>query len=379
MRKTRLLTPGPTEVPPEVLLAMAEPVIHHRSAPARELFARVERKLSQMLFTARPVYVFTGSGTAGMEAAIVNHSSPGDEVVVIEGGKFGERWSELARAYGLTVRALRVEWGHALSPDELAAALRAHPATRAVLATHVETSTATLFDIAALGRVVRPTGALFVVDAISALGAVPLRMDAWGIDVVVSSSQKALMLPPGLTLVCVSERAEGLWEQARLPRYYLDLRIMAKTRRESGPPFTPAITLWRGLDKALELIAERGLETCWHEAERLARATRAGLVAMGLPLLSSSPAPCVTAARVPEGMDGRLLVERMRQRFNLFLAGGQGKLAGKIVRISHMGAVDRFDVLSALSALESVLRELGHEGDSGAGVVAATRALDGTA
>lgn len=379
MVKLRLATPGPTEVPAEVQAAMAAPLPPHRSAPARALLARVWANLESLARTRRPVHVFSGSGTLGMEAAVVNHLSPGDEVVAIEAGKFGERWSEIARAYGLTVHPVRVEWGQAVRAGAVEEALAAHPGVKAVLATQVETSTATRHDVAGLARLVGETEALFVVDAVSSLGAVELETDEWGVDVLVSASQKALMLPPGLAMLCASEKAEARWNRAGLPRYFLDLRSMARARQSGGTAYTPALSLWAGLDRALEMILAEGVEARWRRSEALARAARAGLAAMKLAILSEAPAASVTAALLPPELDGRALVERLRERFNLHVGGGQGQLAGRIVRISHMGCADRFDLLAALSALESGLCELGHACEPGAGIAAAQRALEGGA
>ncbi|MBE7559850.1 alanine--glyoxylate aminotransferase family protein [bacterium] len=375
MKKLRLLTPGPTEVPPEVLAAMAAPIIHHRSAPARERFARVQEMLRRLFFTRRPVHVLTGSGTAGMEAAVVNHFSPGEEVIVIQAGKFGRRWGEIARAYGLTVQALEAEWGEVVPAEQLAQVMANHPRCRGVLATHVETSTGTLFDVRAFAEVVDRSEALLVVDAVASLGAVAFNMDDWGVDVAVSASQKALMLPPGLALVCASERAEKRWEQAQSARFYLDLRASRRAMDGGGTAFTPALSLWAGLEKALEMIHAQGLENIWRETERLAAAARAGVSALGLPPLSQSPAPSVTAARLPDAVDGRRLVELLQERLGLYLGGGQDQLAGRIVRISHMGACDRLDVLAALAALEAGLAELGRAVAPGAGVAAAVGAF----
>ena len=376
MKKLRLATPGPTEVAPETLLAMAAPVIHHRSEPALEILRRVEAGLRELFHTRQPVHIMAGSGTLGMEAALVNHLSPGEKVVVVEGGKFGERWSEIARAYGLDVHVIEVEWGHALPPQRLAEALALYPDCRAVCATQVETSTATLFDIRALAEVVRKTDALLLVDGISSVGGVEMSMDDWSVDVLVTGSQKAIMLPPGLAFVAASERATARWESARLPRYYTDLRASRKAWEDAGTAFTPAVTLLVGLDHVLATLRGEGIENVWRKCAALGRAARAGILAMGLEMYSKSPAPCVTAALLPANIDGAQLVRQIRERFNMFLAGGQGKLKGRIVRISHMGYVDRFDVLSALSALSAVLSAMGHHpAQPGAGVAAASESL----
>jgi serine---pyruvate transaminase len=359
MKKLRLCTPGPTEVHPETLLAMAAPVIHHRSRPAVELIGRVHTSLQKLFFTKQRVFMISGSGTSAMEAAVVNHFSPGDEVITIEGGKFGERWSSIARAYGLKVHAVGVEWGTALSPEQLYHELEAHPNSKGVFATCVETSTATLTDIKGLAKMVQRTKAILVVDAVSAIGAVPLKMDEWGVDVVATGSQKAMMLPPGLAFIACSVKAIDMWSNATLPRFYFDLGAMDKAWGKSSTPFTPPISLVVGLEDALLKIEEEGLESVWFTTEALGRAARAGVAGLGLEVYSKQPAPGVTAGLLPEGCDGKKLVNEVRDRFNIFIAGGQGKLAARIIRLSSMGYTDRFDLIAALGAIEKVLCEMG--------------------
>lgn len=375
MRKTRLYAPGPTEVPPTALLAMARPVIHHRTPQFEAILAEVAEGLRYLFQTENPVITLASVSTGAMDAAVCNFLSPGDTAICIRGGKFGQRWSQICRAYGVKTVDIDPEWGTAVDPSEVEAALKAHPETKAVYATLVETSTAVLTDIEALGRVVEPTDAILVVDAVSALGAVELRTDQWKVDVVAAGSQKAVMLPPGLGFVSVSEKAWALSEKATLPRYYLDLGKARKSMQKNSTPFTAPVSLIIGLRETLAMIREEGLEAIFARHERLAEACRAGITAMGLELFSKAPAPNLTAAVVPEGVDGGALVKTLRDEYGLTIAGGQEHLKGKIFRISHMGYADEIDVLTALGAVELVLSRLGHRFTPGSGVGAAEKVL----
>ena len=365
--KRYLVTPGPTPVPPEVVAAMSQPMLHHRGPAFQAVAERVRAQLREVFRTQSDVVLFTASGTSAMEAAVVNVCSPGVRVLVASAGHFGERWAAIARAYGLDVVHLRLAWGETVSADEVAQALEEAGGARAVYVTHSETSTGVVNDVRAIAERLAGSGALVAVDAVSSLGAVPLETDAWGLDVVVSGSQKALMTPPGLALSTVSPAARAAAEQASLPRYTLDW-----TRVESFGS-TPAVSLVLGLDAALDLILGEGLEAVFDRHRRLGRACRAGAKAMGLGLFSPDEdrSAVVTAIRVPAGIDGKAIVRAMRERSGVTAGGGQGELAGKIVRIGHIGHIGVHDVTTALAALELALADAGASVERGAAVAAA--------
>ena len=366
------MTPGPTPAPPQVLAAMAEPVIHHRARDYRELFERLLSRLGEVFRTESEILLYTASGTGGMESAVANLCSPGERVVVVSAGYFGERWGEIARAYGLEVEEVRYEWGETPSADDLAGKL---DGAAAVLLTQSETSTGVVADIEALAGRAGGAGALVVVDAISSLGAVPLDTEAWGVDVAVSGSQKALMTPPGLALVSVSAAAWERAARASSPAYYFAWEPVRKAQARFDATFTPAVSLVQALDVAVGLLLEEGLEEAFDRHVRLGRACRAGLKGMGLELFSPDEdrSAVVTAARVPDGVDGNELVGSIRDRFGITLAPGQGPLKGKIFRIGHIGYYDVFDITTALAAVELALAEMGADIERG---VAVTRALE---
>jgi aspartate aminotransferase-like enzyme len=375
MKKFRLLAPGPTPVPPEVLLAMAEPMIHHRTPEFEALFAEARRRLQWLFQTERDVLILAASGTGAMEGAVVNTCSPGDRVLVVRGGKFGERWAEICQAHGLTVIPLEIPYGQAVDPADVAVLLRHDPRIAAVFATHSETSTGVLHDLEALAAIVKQTPAMLVVDAITSLGVVDLPMDAWGVDVVVGASQKALMLPPGLAFAGLSERAWAAAERARLPRYYFNFLTERKAQAKHQSAWTPAISLVVGLKAALGLLQAEGLPAIFARHERLARATRAAVSALGLTLFAERPSPAVTAVKAPEGVDGEAIVQTLRDRHGITIAGGQGSMAGKIFRIATLGYADSFDVLTGIAALEFTLAELGYPVRLGDGLRAAQDVL----
>lgn len=375
MKKFRLLAPGPTTVPPEVLLAMAQPVIHHRTPEFEALFAEVRQGLQWLFQTRQEVLILAASGTGAMEGAVVNICSPGEAVLVLKGGKFGERWVEICQAYGLTVIPLEVPYGKAVDPKEVAAALRKHPGIAAVFATHSETSTGVLNDLDAIAAIVRQTPALLVVDAITSLGVVDLPTDAWGLDIVVGASQKALMLPPGLAFACLSERAWAAAERARLPRYYFNFLTERKSQAGHQTAWTPAVSLIAGLKVALDLLQAEGLPGIFARHERLARATRAAVAALGLSLFAERPSPAATAVKVPQGLDGGVIVRTLRDKHGLSIAGGQGSMKGKIFRIATLGYADAYDVLTGIAALEFTLAELGYPVRLGDGLRAAQDVL----
>jgi len=372
--KPYLLAPGPTPVPPRVLQAMAQPIIHHRTPEYEALFAEVRRDLKALCQCANEVLMFAASGTGAMEAAVVNTLSPGERVLVVRGGKFGERWAEICGAHGLPVVAVDVPYGKSVDPEAVAEVLDRHPDVQAVFATQSETSTGAVHDIRALAERVRPRDPILVVDAITSLGVMDLPMDAWGLDVVVAGSQKALMLPPGLAFAAVSDKAWARVPRARLPRFYFDFQAERRAMQGNQSAFTPAVSLVVGLRESLRLILEEGLANVFARHDRLARATRAGVRALGLALFAEHPGAACTAVRSPQGLPGEAVVNGMRQR-GITIAGGQGSMKGKIFRISHMGYVDDADILVALGALEMVLADLGHPVALGQGVRAAEEVL----
>ncbi len=372
--KHYLLAPGPTPVPPAVLQAMAQPMIHHRTPEYEALFADVRRDLRALFQCKNEVLLFAASGTGAMEGAVVNTLSPGDQVIVVQGGKFGERWSDICRAYGLGVATVDVPYGKSVDPAAVADALRRAGGSRAVFATHSETSTGAMHDIRALASVVRGHDALLVVDAITSLGVTDLPMDAWGVDVVVAGSQKALMLPPGLAFAALSDKAWARVAEARLPKFYFDFAREKKAIAGNQSAYTPAVSLVVGLRESLRLILAEGLPAVFARHDRLARATRAGVQALGLALFAEVPGPACTAVRAPAGIDAGAIVKGMR-KCGITIAGGQGSMKGVIFRISHMGYVDPFDVLTALGGLEMVLADLGYPVPAGAGIRAAEEIL----
>ena len=373
--KRYLLTPGPTPVPPEVLAALAEPVIHHRARDYREIYERSLARLAEVYRTRNDVLMFTTSGTGAFESAVANLTSPGDRQLVLSAGNFGERWAGLAKAFGADLVHVRLDWGEVPEPDDLRSALAAAEDARVVYLTHSETSTGVVCDVQALAAVAKEAGALVVVDAVSSLGAVPLETDAWDLDVVVSGSQKALMTPPGLAFVSVSQGALDAAAQASSPRYVLDWERTRNAQAKLDAPFTPAVSLVRALDVALGLLLEEGLEGAFDRHARLGRACREGAKAMGLELFSPDEerSAVVTAIRAPEGVDATAIVSALRDRFGITIANGQGELKGKIFRIGHIGWFDVFDITTALAAVELALVDAGAEIERG---IAVTRALE---
>jgi aspartate aminotransferase-like enzyme len=372
MKKDYLLTPGPTPLPPQVSLAMARPIIHHRTPQFQEILKEASQGLKWAFQTANDVFIISSSGTGAMEAAVANLLSCGDTALVIQGGKFGERWTELARAYGATLEIIDVEWGKAVSPEEIKKRLKANPQIKAVFATLCETSTGVDNDIASIAAIVKETPAVLVVDAISGLGAVDIKTDAWGIDVVVAGSQKGLMLPPGLGFISVSPKAWKLVETSKSSRYYLDLRKAKKALDKNDTPFTSSITLIIALNEALKMMQNDGLEYIFSRHKVMAEATRAAMKALGLELFAPTAASGgVTAVKVPQGLDGEKLVKTMRDTYGVTIAGGQDELKGKVFRIAHMGFIAESDIITALACLEKVLTQMGYKFNLGVGVKAA--------
>jgi serine---pyruvate transaminase len=372
-QKRYLVTPGPTPVPPEVLAATARPMIHHRGPDFRGTLERVLERLASVFRTDNDVLLFTAAGTAVMEGTVANLCSPGDRVLAVSHGYFGERWAAIARAYGCEVELLDYEWGETPSPDEVAARLEEIGGAKLVLLTHSETSTGVVSDVQAIAERIAGSGALIAVDAISSLAAVPLETDGWGIDVCVTSSHKALMSPPGLAFAAVSPAALDAARTATCPRYYTDWQRTLAAQERGENPFSPAISLVLGLDVALGLILEEGLEAAQERHVRLGRACRAGAKAMGLELFSPDEdrSAVVTAIRTPGDVDGSAIVLSMRERSGVTAIGGQGPLRGQIVRIGHIGYIDVFDVTTALAALELALVEAGADVERSVAVRAA--------
>ena len=373
--KRYLLTPGPTPVPPEVLAALAEPVIHHRARDYREIYERCLARLQEVYRTKNDVLMYTTSGTGAFESAVANLTSPGDRQLVLSAGNFGERWAGMAKTFGADLVHTKLEWGETPEPDDLRTALADAGDVRVVYLTHSETSTGVVCDLQALAAVAKEAGALVVVDAVSSLGAVPVETDAWELDVVVSGSQKALMTPPGIAFVSVSGAALEVAARSTTPRYVLDWERTRKAQAKLDAPFTPAVSLVRALDVALGLLLAEGLEATFDRHARLGRACREGAKAMGLELFSPDEerSVVVTAIRAPDGVDATEVVSTLRDRFGITIANGQAELKGKIFRIGHIGWFDIFDITTALAAVELALADAGAEIERG---VAVTRALD---
>jgi aspartate aminotransferase-like enzyme len=373
--KRYLMTPGPTPVPPQVLAALAEPVVHHRGRDFKVTYERSLARLRDVYRTEDDVLLFTSSGTGAFESAFANLVSPGDRVLVLSAGNFGERWASMATAYAAEVVHARLAWGESPDADDLRMALTDAGEVRVVYLVHSETSTGVVVDIQSLAATAKEAGAFVVVDAISSLGAVPLETDAWGIDVVVSGSQKALMCPPGLAFVSVSPTALAAATRAASPRFVFDWERTRAAQAKLDTPFTPAVSLVKALDVALGLLLDEGLEAAFDRHAALGRACREGAKAMGLELFSPDEdrSAVVTAIRAPEGIDSAEIVSAMRDRFGITIAGGQGELKGKIFRIGHIGWFDVFDITTALAALELALVDAGADIERG---VAVTRALE---
>ena len=377
IRKEYLMTPGPTPIPHQVSLVQAEPIIHHRTPAYTELFVRMVEGLKKVLMTSSDVLTFAASGTGAMEGAVSNCFSPGDRVLVAAGGKFGERFAEIAKVFKLEVETYEYPWDEAADPAVIASLLAEKPDIKGVLVTHSETSTGVVNDIEAIGKVVAETPAILVVDSISGAGALELLTDAWNIDVLVTGSQKALMTPPGLAAAAVSPKAWELVQKAESPAYYFCFLKTRKKYNSDSPesPFTPPVSLVKAMSTAVGLLLEEGLEEAWERHRILAMCTRAAVQAMGLELFPKAldRAYAVTAVKAPEGISGGDIVKCMNRVHGVIIAGGQDRLKGKIFRIGHVGYFNFFDMVVALSALEMTLAELGYSLELGSGVAAAEK------
>ncbi len=379
MEEVNLLIPGPTPLPPEVRAAMSGPMINHRGEDFGRMLGRVLTGLQSIFQTASPVLPFAASGTGGLEAAIVNVLSPDDRVLSLSCGAFGDRFAAIAEAFGAEIIKVEAEWGHRVDVEAVEDALRQHRGIKAVLVTHNETSTGVTNDLEAVAEAVRPSGALLLVDAVSSLGAIDLRMDAWGLDVVITGSQKALMGPPGMVFVSVSARAWEAVKASRMPKLYFSFEQAREQLTTAGAytPFTPALPVIYALEVSIAMILREGLASRFAHHRRLARATREGVKALGLDLFPQLPwaSDTVTAVRVPHGLDVKGLLRQLRTENKVVLAGGQGRLEGKILRIGHMGYVQGQQIVAALDALEGALPHFGHSVNPGAAVEAATQIL----
>jgi aspartate aminotransferase-like enzyme len=374
MKKNYLLTPGPTPLPPQVCEALAKPIIHHRTPQFQAILKEAAEGLKYVFQTKSDVFIFSSSGTGTMEAAVANLLSPGDTAITVEGGKFGERWTELCRAYGVKTEVIKVEWGKAVSAEVISSRLKAQGSkVKAVFVTLCETSTGVTTDIKAIAEVVKDTQAVLAVDAISALGVIDLKTDEWAVDVVVSGSQKGLMLPPGLGFISVSPKAWLLIAESKSPRYYFDLRMAKKAWESTDTAFTTSVSLVVALNAALKMLKEEGLENVFGRCREMADALRAAVKALGLKLFAdeSCASDAITAACVPAGIDGEKLVKTMRDSYGITIAGGQSELKGKTFRVATMGYLNEFDIILALSCLEKVLYQMGYKFELGAGVRAA--------
>jgi len=374
--KRLLMTPGPTPVAPETQLAMAQPILHHRAPAFMDILAKVREDLKYLFQTEQEVLMFAATGTGAMEGAVANTLSPGDTALVAEGGKFGERWTELCQVYGVKVDLLKVEWGYGVDPQEVSQRLKANPAIKAVLVQANETSTGVQHPVKELAAVVKDKpNTILVVDAISALGGYPLPMDEWGIDVLVAGSQKAMMLPPGLAFAALSPKAWEFAKTSTCPKYYFDFAKQLKSQQKNQTAYTSAVTLTMGLMQVLGWIREQGLDKIFARNRRLSAAAKAAVKAMGLELYSKQyPSDVLTAVLAPAGVDGQKVVAKMREK-GIWIAGGQAQAKGKIFRIAHMGYIDEQDLLGTIGALEIVLNDLGYKVELGAGVKAAQAIL----
>ncbi|MDO8527852.1 MAG: alanine--glyoxylate aminotransferase family protein [Deltaproteobacteria bacterium] len=375
IKKDYLLAPGPTPVPPQVASAGAWPLIHHRTPQFRAIIKEVADGLKYLFQTKEPVYFMSASGTGMMEAAVANLMSPGETMIVAEGGKFGERWSEIGKAFGCNVVITKVEYGKAITPKQIEETLQKNPKARAVFTQLSETSTGCVYDVEAIGKVVSKTDALFVVDGISGLGAEPCYPDKWNIDCLLTGSQKGVMLPPGLGFITVSTKGWKKVEEAKCPRFYFDLRAYKKSLEQDDAPWTPAISLLFQLHEALKLIKSETMEGMWSRHAWLAEATRAGMKGLNLELFAERPGNILTSVKTPSGLDGEKIVQIMRDDLGVSIAGGQGSMKGNVLRIAHLGYMDRFDITTALSALEFALKRQGHAVKLGSSVAAAEEIL----
>jgi aspartate aminotransferase-like enzyme len=378
--KSYLLTPGPTPVPERIALAMAQPILHHRAPAFEKIFGRIREDLRWVFQTKNDVLVFAASGTGAMEGAVTNFLKKGDKAIVVDGGKFGERWWKICKAYGVEPIVIKLEWGKAVTPEQVKKALDENPTAKAVYVQASESSTGVAHpvkEICALTKAREST--ITVVDAISALGAFNLPMDEWGMDVLLSGSQKALMLPPGLAFAAASEKAWKLAETADLPRFYFNWKKEREMQAKNQTNFTPPVTLLVGLAEVLSWLKEDGLEKVFKRHERMSKAARAAMTALGMKLFTESPSLALTTVIAPDGVDTDKLVKVLRDKYGVTLVGGQDQAKGKIFRIAHLGYFDEFDICTAVVAIERALADLGVKIEFGKGVGAAMKSFAETA
>lgn len=377
MLKRYLLAPGPTPVPPEALLAMAMPIIHHRAPDFLPVLDEAKKGLQWLYQTKNDVLILCSTGTGGMVGSVNNFFSPGDKVITINGGKFGERWTKICKAYGLEVDEILVEWGYAVKPEIVEEKLKKDLSIKGVFVQASETSTGVYHDIEALAKIVKKyENTILIVDAISALVAHDLNMDEWGIDVMVGGSQKGVMLPPGLAFVGISEKAWRFAEKAKCPKFYFNFKKEHENLAKNQTNFTSPVTLIIGLNECIKLLKKEGLENIFKRHERLANATRAAMKAIGLELYAKeSPSNAVTAICAPQGIDGQAIYKNLREKYGITAAGGQDKAKGKIFRIAHLGYTGVFDIITAIAGVEMVLKEMGYPVKLGTGVAVAEKLL----
>ncbi|NTW83320.1 MAG: alanine--glyoxylate aminotransferase family protein [Chlorobiaceae bacterium] len=377
--KKRLFTPGPTPVPENVMLRMAAPIIHHRNPEFMEILTRVHEDLKYLFRTTQPVVVLSCSGTGGMESAVSSIFRQGEKVITVNAGKFGERWGQLVRVFTGNCVEEKVQWGTAIQPERMAELLKEHPDARGVCLTHSETSTGTAADIKTLCALIREkSDALILVDGITAIGAHEFHFDDWGADICITGSQKGLMMPPGLALVAISERAQDIINsRSGMTQYYLSLKKALKAHAGEDTPFTPAVTLVIGLDEAMQMIKAEGIENIWKRHERLAAACRQGCSALGMKLFSNSPSFAVTPVWLPEGVDWSAFNKSLKNKNGITVAAGQDEYKGKIFRISHLGFYDELDMLTVIGGLERALKDIKFDFEIGAGVSAVQKAFLG--
>jgi len=376
--KFRLLTPGPTPVPEETLLEMAKPVFFHRTSEFRQILGEVLKDLQEVFQTKNLILPLTSSGTGGLEAALVNAVPQGKKIICLIAGRFGERWKSIAKAFGIESINVTVPYGQAVQPEQLQRALADHPDAVAVCSTLSETSTGIGHDIAAFGKIVAETPAILIVDAVSGLGAMEFRNDAWNVDICCTGSQKALMMPPGLAFCSVSDKAWKVIDANTTPRtFYFDLKKARKNLENNDTPYTPAHTLIRAMKVSLKKILAEGMENVFTRQKRYAEAARAGFQALGLELFASQPNTALTVVKSPDGIDSTALLTKLEKQFGLKLANGQDTLKGKIFRLAHMGYIDQFDILAAISGVEIALAEMGYKLELGKGLAAAQRVFAG--
>lgn len=375
IKKHYLLSPGPTPIPEGVLAAATHPMIHHRTPDFSRIFMDTVTGIKNIFQTINDVFILASSGSGAMEAAVVNTLSPEDSVIVINGGKFGNRWAKICHAYGVNVQEIVLEWGEPYTKEQLSEELKKYPDVKAVFSTLAETSTGTAYDIRGYGEILTRSDAILVVDGISGIGATPCPMDKWNLDVLLSASQKSFMVPPGLAYISFSQKAWNLVEQSTLPKFYFDAKEAKNSLKKETSPWTPAISLIIQQQEALKIINHIGLDNLITHHRILGEATRAGIQSVGLELLSKRPANILTAVKIPSGIDGKILVKTMQEKYKAYIAGAQDPHKGEFFRIAHLGYMDGFDILTALSALEMALEDVGYSFQKGVSVCTAKEIL----